>query len=136
MLMNRVFKRLIRLEKLSFLEQYAMFMGKTQLVESALKQRLVEKYGFDEARVEKWTLGRAINELESNGLRPDFIALLRELLEYRNDLAHEFLAVHAFMQSLAGSKAGRLSAKQLRMALYKVEEVIVVHDFLNENGGL
>jgi thiamine phosphate synthase YjbQ (UPF0047 family) len=39
----------------------------------------------------KWTLGRTTTELEKNGLREDFINLLRSLVEYRNYIAHELL---------------------------------------------
>jgi hypothetical protein len=40
------------------------------------------------------------------------------------------------MNSVAGLRAGTLSMKPLRHALFKVEEVIVVHDFLAENNVL
>jgi hypothetical protein len=50
-------------------------------------------------------------------------------------MAHEFLAIHANGISLIGSDFARLSSKQLRYALYAVEEVIQVHDHLQESGG-
>jgi hypothetical protein len=131
-----VTKRLLALEKLSFLELYSVFIGKAQIVEMALKRRLVDQYDYSESKISRWTLGTTITELEKNGLRPDFVALLRELLEFRNYLAHEFLADHALMNSVAGLRAGTLSMKPLRHALFKVEEVIVVHDFLAENNFL
>ncbi len=134
--LKTVTKRLEPLAKLSFLEQYSVFMGKVQIIEMALKQRLVNKYGYSDSRVQKWTLGTTITELEKNGLRKDFVILVRELLEFRNYFSHDFLADHALMNSLAGLQAGRLSAKQLRHALFKVEEVICVHDFLTENDDL
>jgi hypothetical protein len=61
-----------------------MFMGKAQLVELGLKNILTSKYGYDEERIERWTLGGAINELRKRGLRQDFGHLLEELKQSRN----------------------------------------------------
>jgi hypothetical protein len=45
----RVVKRLRKNDKLNFLESFAMFMGKAQLVELALKKILMTKYGYLES---------------------------------------------------------------------------------------
>lgn len=132
-LQNKIIKNLTTIEKMSFLEQYAIFMGKSQIVELSLNGLLIHKYKYKEAKVEKFTLGTIIYELEKSGLRPDLIALLKELLKYRNSLAHEFLGVTAMGNKLAGNNFEKLQYKELHHALYQVEQVIHVYDFLNEN---
>ncbi|WP_271528965.1 hypothetical protein [Bradyrhizobium sp. CCBAU 25338] len=125
-----VARRLRRIDRLSFLESFAMFMGKAQLVELGLKNLLTSMYGYDEERIERWTLGRVVKELGERGLRQDFIQLMEELKERRNYIAHEMLANDALLRRLAGVGAHRLAWKSLRRGLYLVEEAIVVHDFL------
>jgi hypothetical protein len=65
-----------------------MFMGKAQLVELGLKNILTSKYGYDDERIERWSLGRVIKELRKSGLRQDFVHLMEELQEHRNYIAH------------------------------------------------
>ena len=132
-LQSKIIKKLTPIEKMSFLEQYAIFMGKAQIVELSLVGLLIHKYKYNESKVEKFTLGTIIKELEKCGLRPDLSALLRELLKYRNSLAHEFLGVTAMGNKLAGINFERLQYKELSRALYQVEQVIQVYDFLIEN---
>ena len=132
-LSKKVFKNLIKIDKLGFLEQYAVFMGKTQLVELEMKGLLIRKYGYNEDKIIKFTLGRTIIELKKSGLRKDFVKLLEGLLDYRNDLAHEFLGITAYLESIRKG-AGRLQHKQLRYALFAVEEIIIVYDFFSKNG--
>jgi hypothetical protein len=62
-----VTRQLRRTEKLNFLESFAMFMGKAQLVELALKNILAGKYGYDEERIESWPLGRVVKALRRAG---------------------------------------------------------------------
>ena len=135
-LINRIAKRLKPISKLNFLESYAMFMGKAQLVELGIKGLLITKYKMNEEDISKWTLGKSIYYLEKKGLRSDFVLLLKELLDYRNELAHDYLAITASGTSVAGKAFMKLQQKQLRHALYKVEEVIQVHDFLLDNNYL
>ncbi len=132
-LRERIFERLVPLDKMSFFERYAMFMGKAQIVEMGLKRLLRDRYGVEEAALERLTLGQAVTQLEANGLRKDFIALLGPLVKYRNDLAHDFLRVDATGKSLVGPEFERLSEKQLRHALYSVEEIIQMYDHLEEH---
>ena len=73
------------------LEQFAMFMGKAQILELGLKQLLARRYECDIDQMERWTLGRTTRELNERGLRRDFIALLENLVELRNFVAHELL---------------------------------------------
>jgi hypothetical protein len=128
-----VVRRLRKADKLNFLESFAMFMGKAQLVEFGLKKILLRKYGYKEEEIESWPLGRVVKELKKLGLRRDFIALVEELKEHRNYIAHEILADDAMMQKLAGAGTRRFARKSLERGLYTVEEVIVVHDFLAGN---
>src|SRR6185369_13922016 len=95
--MDRVSRRLRKYETLNSLEAFAMFMGMSQVLEFGLKSLLVRLFKYDPDRIQKWTLGRVIRELENNGLRTDFIAVLRELLQYRNYVAHEYLANEAIV---------------------------------------
>jgi hypothetical protein len=128
-----VTRRLQRTEKLNFLEHFAMFMGKAQVVELGLKKILVRKYGYKEEKIENWPLGAVIKELKKLGLRRDFIALVEHLKEHRNYIAHEMLADDAMVQKLAGAESRRFAWKSLERGLFSVEEVIVVHDFLASN---
>src|SRR3990167_1493889 len=130
---SKIWKRLKRIDKLNFLESYAVFMGKVQIIEMALKNILINKYKYEEDRIEKWTLDGLIRELKRLKLRGDFTSLLEELKDYRNYIAHDLLADYALMKKLFGTKADRLSWKRLRQGLFIVEKTIQVHDFLMEN---
>ena len=107
-----------------------MFMGKAQLVELGLKNILTGKYGYDEERIESWSLGRVVKALRESGLRQDFVHLMEEFKEHRNHIAHEMLANDALLRRLAGGGARRIAWKSLSRGLYLVEQAIVVHDFL------
>jgi hypothetical protein len=131
-LMRRISHGLTYMSRLSFLENYAMFMGKAQLVEFSLKKILSVRGRYSQSRLKRMTLGGAISELEKLGVRGDFALLLRELNKFRIDLAHEFLVGHLSLVVL-DARFGRLSWRPLRDALAKVEETIHVYDFLNQN---
>jgi len=131
MLQKKFWKSMRRYDKLNFLESYAMFMGRVQVVEFALKKILRRKYRYGYRKLEKMTLGGAIAELGQKGLRPDFVCLLKELNKHRINMAHEFLADHFHLVSLR-KDFGHLSMKPLRHAIWKVEETIQVFDHLNE----
>src|SRR5207248_11787986 len=97
---SRVLRRVAKYKDLSALEQFAMFMGIAQLLEFGLKQLLVRLFDYDPERMERWTLGRTIHELEQSGLRPDYIGLLKDLLDYRNYIAHDYLADDAMLRRI------------------------------------
>jgi hypothetical protein len=59
--------------------------------------------------------------------------LLKDLNEHRIYIAHNLLSDDALMRKLAGSEAQSFAWKSLKHALYAVEAVIVVHDFLATN---
>src|SRR5262245_60414668 len=98
--LGRVTRRLQKFDKLNFLERYAMFMGKAQLVELGLKRILLSKYGYKDEKIENWPLGAVVKELKKLGLRGDFVALVEDLKDQRNYIAHEMLVDDAMMQKL------------------------------------
>jgi hypothetical protein len=131
-----VARRLRRYDKLNFLETFAMFMGKVQLIELGMKKLLQSKYGFEEEKIENWSLGQVIAELKKHGLRRDFVGLLEELKTHRNYIAHQLLVDDAAMRKLAGVRTQRFAWKSLSRGLDCVETTIVVHDFLDSEGFL
>lgn len=121
-------------KELSVLEQYAMFMGKAQILEFGLKGLLSRKYGVPSADMERWTLGRTKNELRDRGLRSDFIKFLESVVDYRNNMAHEFLVNNAITRSLANFSERKLYGGLFR-ALYELEQIIILYDWCEEHNG-
>jgi hypothetical protein len=111
------------------LEQYALFMGKAQLLEMTLKGLLQCKYAVDLETSERWTLGRIAAELEQRDLRQDFIALLRSVVEHRNYVAHEFLANRAIERAICGREPTPLADGPLHKGMYELEQIIFLHDW-------
>jgi hypothetical protein len=130
---SRVFRRLAKYKDLSALEQFAMFMGMAQVLEFGLKQLLVRLFNYGPERMERWTLGRTIRELEQSGLRPDYIGLLNDLLDYRNYIAHDYLADEAMLRRIVGGNLGRLQHKFLERGIFKVEHAVVIYDWLEKH---
>jgi hypothetical protein len=125
---NAVNKKLEGYKNLTFLEQYAMFMGKAQILELGLKRLLARKYEVPFESMEKWTLGRVKNELSQRGLRQDFIAYLNRLVDYRNYMAHELLVNNAITKSLANFSDRKLYGDFYR-GVYELEQLIVLYDW-------
>ena len=130
---EQIADRLKQYDDKSSLEMVALFLGKTQILEFALKSLLIDKYGFEGEKLEKWTLGITIGELEKQKVRGDYLSLLRRVLEIRNYCAHEILADIALVRGLIGTKGDRLSLKPLRHGAYQMEEALLVFDFLQEH---
>ena len=130
---KKVFEQLKQYENRSFLEIFALFMGKAQILEFGLKKILTSRYGYEEETLEKWTLGKVTTELEKKGLRGDYISLLNELVKYRNYCAHEILVGNGLLREFLGDETDRLSMKPLKHGIYQVEQAIIVFDFLEEN---
>lgn len=130
---DRVFKRLERYKDLSFLEQVGMFMGKAQILEAGLKGLLARRFGFDSEAIARWTLGKTARELKNSGLRPDYIALLDSVVEYRNYIAHELVANEAFIKSLTGGESGQLEKGTLEKGIYELEQIILLYDWCEEH---
>lgn len=118
----------------SVLEQYAIFMGKAQLLEFGLKGLLARRFSVPLDDMELWTLGKTKNELRQKGLRPDFIKLLDSVVDHRNNMAHEFLVNTEITQSIANFSERKLYGDLFR-ALYEIEQIIIIHDWCEENNG-
>jgi hypothetical protein len=121
-------------ENLSVLEKYAMFIGRAQILEFGLKGLLTRKYGIPSEKMEKWTLGYVKNKLEQRGLRPDFIAFLKSVVEYRNYFAHEFLVNTAITKSIANFSDRKLYG-DLYKAIYELERIIILYDWCEKYNG-
>jgi hypothetical protein len=119
---------------LSPLEQYAMFLGKAQVLEFGLKGLLTRKYGILLETMEEWTLGKVKSELKQKGLRPDFIAFLKSVVDHRNYMAHEFLVNNAITKSIANFSDRKLYGDLFR-AIYELEKIIILFDWCEEHNG-
>ena len=119
-------------EVLGFMEQYAMFMGKAQILEFGLKGLLTRFYGLELDSIEKWTLGRVKKELDEKGIRKDFIVYLCGVVEQRNYFAHEFLVNHAITKSVATFTDRKLYGDLYR-AMYQLERIIILFDWFKEH---
>lgn len=128
-----ILPRLKKYENLNFLEHYTIFMGVAQILELASKGLLIRRYGYDEKKIEKYSLGKVKNELIQCGLRSDYITLLESLIKYRNYFAHELLVNDVLIRSLLGGKSGRLEIKQLNPATYELEQLIFLYEWCEEN---
>lgn len=109
-----------------------MFMGKAQILEFGLKALLTRTYGVESEQMEKWTLGKVKNELEKNGLRADFVALLHSLVQHRNYIAHELLANNALLSSIL-ELSPVMHGRDLWKATYELEQLIILHDWCVEH---
>jgi len=129
-----VFARLDQYKDRSVLEQYAIFMGKAQILEFSLKGLLVRKFNVSHEEMERWTLGRTKNELRDRGLRPDFIQFLESVVDHRNNMAHEFLVNAEITRSIANFSDRKFYGDLFR-ALYELEQIIILHDWCEINNG-
>ena len=125
-------------DELPFLSQYGMYMGKAQMIEFGLKKVLVDEKGYDLDTLKNSRLGWTVQELKKKSLRPDFVALLDELVQYRNYFAHDFLFEYALLNSLLPEEIASFSKphRELSKAYFSVEQVNVVFAFFNEQGVL
>lgn len=128
-----VFKRVEKYDSLSFLEQFAMFIGKAQVLEMGLKGLLVRKYGFELEQIEKLTLGQTTRQLEKSGLRVDYIALLKAVVEHRNYIAHELLVNNAIINTLLDGESGHFGIRELQHGIYELEQAILLYDWTEEH---
>ncbi|MCV6795660.1 hypothetical protein OII53_03575 [Achromobacter ruhlandii] len=129
-----VFARLDQYKDRSALEQYAIFMGKAQILEFGLKGLLARKFNVSHEEMERWTLGKTKNELRDRGVRPDFIRFLESVVDHRNNMAHEFLVNTEITRSLANFSDRKVYGDLFR-ALYELEQIIILHDWCEINNG-
>ena len=130
---RRVVKRLAVYSKLSLLESFAVFLGKAQVLEFGLKGLLARRYKYKLDDMERWTLGKAVYELEKLGLRSDFTELLKVVLGYRNYIAHEALVDVAMLSRVLKGEIGRLGVKHLERGAYEVERAILLYDWFEKH---
>jgi len=121
-------------KNLNLFEQYAMFMGKAQILELGLKGLLARKYAVPFESMERWTLGRVKNELSQKGLRQDFIAFLSSVVDYRNYVAHSLLADSALTKSFANFSDLKLYGDLYR-GIFELEQIIILYDWCEERNG-
>lgn len=129
---RRVLDKMSEYEGRPLFEQYAIFMGKAQLLELALKGLLTRLFDVPFDSMERWTLGHTKGELERKGLRPDFIHFLKSVVSHRNGMAHEFLADMTISRSIA-SFSDRKIQGELSKALYELEQLILFFDWCEEH---
>lgn len=131
---TEVLAKLDQYKDRSLLEQYAIFMGKAQLLEFGLKGLLARKFNVPLEDMELWTLGKTKNELQRRGLRPDFILFLESVVTHRNNMAHEFLVNTEIGRSIAEFSERKLYGDLFR-ALYEIEQIVILHDWCEANDG-
>jgi hypothetical protein len=126
----RVLRRLKPYNTLSFLERYAVFMGKVQVVELLLKRALVNDREYAFEKVEKTPLGGLIRLLKEEKANSFFIFLLEDLNEFRTNMAHEFLANQMLLDALLGRRAKQYTKplRELEKALFSVEQFLVNYE--------
>jgi hypothetical protein len=128
-----VSKRIAQYESLAFFEQFAMFMGKAQILELGLKGLLARDFAIADKTMERWTLGKVRVELVARDLRSDFCTLLKSLVDHRNYIAHELLANQALFSSLSNGDPGRFEVGRLHKGIYEVEQLILFYDWCEEH---
>lgn len=130
----QVLAKLDEYKNMNVLEQYAIFMGKAQMLEYGLKGMITRKFKILDEDMDGWTLGRTKNELRDRGVRADFIAFLESVVTHRNNMAHEFLVNIGIIRSITNFSV-RKHYSDLFRALYEIEQIIILHDWCEENDG-
>lgn len=95
-------KKMNSLKDATFMEKYAFFMGYAQILEFALKRILIKDHNMTEESLKTITMGATISILKTKGLNPQFSALMKQVLDYRNSLAHDFLLDDVLVKSITG----------------------------------
>lgn len=117
----------------SAFECFALLMGKAQLLEFGLKNLLCRTYGIEQSLMEKWTLGRVANEMDSRAFRSDYIRLLKNFVHERNYIAHELLADNAMLRSMTSEISAQFEFRQLRQPAYNLELLLILHDWCEKH---
>ena len=119
---------------MSWLEQFAMYMGKAQILELGLKNLLSDEFDVEFDVMQRWTLGRIIKELRERGCRKDFLAFLDIVKNDRNYIAHEYLANNAMVFNLLKVNECHLTQKELVNPVIHLEQAIFIFDWTNKYG--
>ena len=132
-LQAEIFKRLEAYKDKSFLEMFALYLGKAQLLEFALKKLLVELHDFKLEDLERKTLGQTRWLLAEKGLREDYLVLLQTVVNERNHAAHEMLANQALIASYEIEISERMQLRELQNSLFTLEQAIFLFDYFQHN---
>jgi len=127
-----VFARLEKYKTRGVFEQFALFMGMAQLLELTLKSFYARRYGVEVDSIERWTLGQVKNALRDRGLRPDFLDFLASVVNYRNRMAHSFMADMFLMREVFG-KETRFETRELEKGIYELEQLFVLFEWSEEH---
>ena len=118
----------------SVLEQCAIFLRKAQVLELGHNRLLAGKFNVSHEEMESRTLGKTKNERRDRGLLPGFIGILESVVAHGNNMAHGFVVSTKITRSIANFSDRRLYGGLFR-ALYKMEQIIILHDWCAENDG-
>jgi len=129
-------KNLEKYKDYSLLENYALYMGKCQILELGLTNLLVENSEYDYDQVGSWTMGRLTNELERIGLREDYIKWLKLIIDKRNHITHEFLANRIITMELTDGKGFHSDESYLSKAAFELEQALIIFTHMQENNGI
>lgn len=139
MIQRGVKKGLKKYKNLSFLEQYAMYMGVAQILEIGLKNLLARNYNYNFDSLEKKTLGQIRKDLEKVNIRKDFLILLKGVVESRNYVAHEILANRGLYLSILGDSIPDnhydKEYRNLHKAIYELEQLVFLFQWTDEKNG-
>ena len=119
-----ILDKLDYLDNLNTQEQYAVFLGKVQIIELGLQKVLVSHYSYNENKIETFTLGQLIGSLEKSNAQKVFIELLKELNDRRKYIVHHLFKDQAIMLNLMGKE------KRIKDFLQRKEEKMLFHGFV------
>lgn len=131
-ILAEVSKRLERYKKLNFFGQFAMFMGTAQVLEISLKQLLYRKYAVEFESLERSSMGQVARMLRDRKFRPDFLALLDSVVDYRNHITHSLLANQIALNSLGVGDA-RFEHRQLEKGIFELEQLWILFGWTEEH---
>lgn len=122
--------RMDKYSKLGYFERYAMYMGVAQLFEIGLKNLLVNSHGYEEAKLERKSLGHIVDELEKKKICPGLIPFLRDVVDERNYIAHHLLASDFLFHEMLKKPIGTYSKEQRRLmrATYNLEQAVYIFE--------
>lgn len=132
-ILQGVNKRLKKYEGHNLFERFALFMGMAQLLELGLKKLLSRRYDMDIDSLEQWTLGRVKGELRNRGLRPDFVTYLDSVVNYRNHMAHSFIADALITREMFEGRESRFESRELDRGTYELEHLLLLFEWTEEN---
>ncbi len=136
---DRLDDRLLKYEDLNFLERCGMYLGIAQLLEFDLKKLLAEKYDCEIKKMEEWSLGKVYSELEKNGIRPDFLQILKNTKDNRNYIAHELIAnrivMDVFFGKLIPENHYDKESRRLDKFIIELEQLVIIYNWINTNDG-